>query len=33
MFYIKFLAPIVFAFIIYIIPTPEGVSLNTWLYS
>lgn len=32
MFYIKFLAPIVFAFIIYIIPTPEGVSLNTWLY-
>lgn len=32
MFYIELLAPIVFAFIIYIIPTPEGLSLNAWLF-
>ncbi|RDU62883.1 DASS family sodium-coupled anion symporter [Helicobacter sp. MIT 14-3879] len=32
MFYVKLLAPIVFALALYIIPTPEGLSNNTWLY-
>ncbi|MDR1460039.1 MAG: anion permease [Campylobacteraceae bacterium] len=30
--YIKLLMPLVFGIAIFIIPTPEGVSLNTWIY-
>nr|WP_252972762.1 SLC13 family permease [Campylobacter helveticus] len=32
MFYIKLLAPLAFAFLIYLIPTPQGLSPNAWLY-
>ncbi|WP_270977383.1 DASS family sodium-coupled anion symporter [Campylobacter helveticus] len=32
MFYIKLLAPLAFAFLIYLIPTPDGLSPNAWLY-
>ncbi|MDR1975709.1 MAG: anion permease [Campylobacteraceae bacterium] len=30
--YIKLLIPIIFGLGIFIIPTPDGVSLNTWIY-
>ncbi|MDR0408668.1 MAG: anion permease [Campylobacteraceae bacterium] len=30
--YIKLLMPVILGIIVFIIPTPEGVSLNTWIY-
>ncbi|MDR1285551.1 MAG: anion permease [Campylobacteraceae bacterium] len=30
--YIKLLMPLIFGIIVFVIPTPEGVSLNTWIY-